>query len=129
MGEIAHRAGLAKRTVFRHFASKEDLIAAIMLQMLDQLICTAERLTEAEDPAAALTEFMTSGVEAPVADRTFCDVIGTDIVLLLAGNWGVQRSRDLREGSWSSTTTGYAPSPRSSRAAPWSRPSPSTSTK
>jgi AcrR family transcriptional regulator len=76
MGEIAQRAGLAKGTVFRHFASKEDLLAAIMLQMLDRLIGAAERLVEAEDPAAALREFMSDGVEALVADRTFCEVIG-----------------------------------------------------
>ncbi|MFF7602504.1 TetR/AcrR family transcriptional regulator [Streptomyces mirabilis] len=76
MGEIAHRAGLAKGTVFRHFASKDDLIAAIMLQMLDRLIGTAERLDEKEDAAAALADFMASGVEALVADRTFCAVIG-----------------------------------------------------
>ncbi|MFJ2669128.1 MULTISPECIES: TetR/AcrR family transcriptional regulator [unclassified Streptomyces] len=76
MGEIAHRAGLAKGTVFRHFASKDELIAAIMLQMLDRLIGTAERLAEEEDATAALTAFMTGGVEALVADRTFCEVIG-----------------------------------------------------
>ncbi|MEN3611713.1 TetR/AcrR family transcriptional regulator [Plantactinospora sp. DSM 117369] len=76
IGEIAQRAGLAKGTVFRHFASKEDLLAAIMLQMLDQLVRTAERLLGAADAAAALREFMTDGVEVLAADRAFCEVIG-----------------------------------------------------
>ncbi|MFE4366960.1 TetR/AcrR family transcriptional regulator [Streptomyces sp. NPDC056835] len=76
MGEIAQRAGLAKGTVFRHFASKEDLLAAIMLQLLDRLIGTAERLVEADDAATALREFMTDGVEALATDRAFCEVIG-----------------------------------------------------
>ncbi|MFD8692862.1 TetR/AcrR family transcriptional regulator [Streptomyces sp. NPDC059651] len=76
MGEIAQRAGVAKGTVFRHFASKEDLLAAIMLHMLDQLIGTADRLSEADDAGEALREFMTAGVEVLAADRAFCEVIG-----------------------------------------------------
>ncbi|WP_262282768.1 TetR/AcrR family transcriptional regulator [Micromonospora sp. MA102] len=76
MGEIAQRAGLAKGTVFRHFASKDDLLAAIMLQLLDRLTGTADRLLQADDPALALREFMTSGVEALAADRAFCEVVG-----------------------------------------------------
>lgn len=76
MGEIAQRAGVAKGTVFRHFASKEDLLAAIMFQLLDRLIHTAERLVTVDDAAAALREFMTDGVEALAADRAFCEVIG-----------------------------------------------------
>lgn len=76
IGEIAQRAGLAKGTVFRHFASKEDLLAAIMFQLLDQLIGSAGRLLEADDAGAALREFMTDGVEALATDRAFCEVIG-----------------------------------------------------
>ncbi|MEU5567706.1 TetR/AcrR family transcriptional regulator [Micromonospora musae] len=76
MGEIAQRAGLAKGTVFRHFASKEDLLTAIMLQLLDRLTSTADRLVDADDAAAALHEFMTAGVEVLAADRAFCEVIG-----------------------------------------------------
>ncbi|MFD8419372.1 TetR/AcrR family transcriptional regulator [Streptomyces sp. NPDC059466] len=76
IGEIAQRAGLAKGTVFRHFASKEELLAAITLQMLDQLVRAAERLLAADDAEAALREFMTDGVELLAADRAFCEVIG-----------------------------------------------------
>lgn len=76
MGEIAQRAGVAKGTVFRHFATKEDLLAAITLQLLDQLIHSANRLLETDDAAEALREFMTAGVEVLVADRAFCEVIG-----------------------------------------------------
>ena len=68
-GEIAQRAGVAKGTVFRHFASKDDLLAAITLQILDQLIHTADRLLETDDAAEALREFMTAGVEVLAADR------------------------------------------------------------
>ncbi|MFD9006679.1 TetR/AcrR family transcriptional regulator [Streptomyces sp. NPDC059582] len=76
MGEIAQRAGVAKGTVFRHFATKDDLLAAIMLQLLDRLIGAADRLLEADDAGEALREFMTTGVESLAADRAFCEVIG-----------------------------------------------------
>lgn len=76
IGEIAQRAGLAKGTVFRHFATKEDLLAAIMLQLLHDLISSADQLLTADDAGAALEEFMTYGVEQLAADRAFCEVIG-----------------------------------------------------
>ncbi|MFD6290915.1 TetR/AcrR family transcriptional regulator [Streptomyces sp. NPDC060205] len=76
MGEIAQRAGVAKGTVFRHFPSKDDLLAAITLQLVDQLTVTAEALRTADDPVKALRAFMTSGVEVLAADRAFCEVIG-----------------------------------------------------
>lgn len=76
MSEIAQRAGLAKGTVFRHFASKDDLLAAIMLQLLDRLTDLAARLLETDDAGAALREFMTAGVEALATDQAFCEVIG-----------------------------------------------------
>ncbi|MEU3247870.1 MULTISPECIES: TetR/AcrR family transcriptional regulator [unclassified Streptomyces] len=76
IGEIAQRAGLAKGTVFRHFASKEELLAAITLQLLDRLIRSARRLLTADDADSALREFMTDGVELLAADRAFCEVIG-----------------------------------------------------
>ncbi|MET9353126.1 helix-turn-helix domain-containing protein [Streptomyces sp. NPDC006617] len=76
MSEIAQRAGLAKGTVFRHFATKDDLLAAIMLQLLERLTASATRLQQADDAGEALREFMTTGVEALAGDRAFCEVIG-----------------------------------------------------
>ncbi|MFB4306637.1 TetR/AcrR family transcriptional regulator [Actinomadura sp. GTD37] len=76
IGEIAQCAGVGKGTVFRHFSSKADLLAAIMLGMLDELRSTATALLEAGDPARALREFMAAGVEIFVRDRAFCEVVG-----------------------------------------------------
>jgi AcrR family transcriptional regulator len=76
IGEIAQRAGVAKGTVFRHFASKDDLLAAIMLDLLGRLIETADKLREADDAGEALRELMTDGVEALAADQAFCEVVG-----------------------------------------------------
>ncbi|GAA4582939.1 TetR/AcrR family transcriptional regulator [Planotetraspora phitsanulokensis] len=76
IGEIAQRAGVGKGTVFRHFSSKEELLAAIMLGMLDELVDTGTALLAAEDPGLALREFMAAGVQSLVTDRAFCEVIG-----------------------------------------------------
>lgn len=76
IAEIAQCAGVGKGTVFRHFSSKEELLAAIMLGMLDELVDTATELLTADDPGLALREFMAAGVQIFVRDRAFCEVIG-----------------------------------------------------
>ncbi|WP_093414897.1 TetR/AcrR family transcriptional regulator [Saccharopolyspora flava] len=58
VADIALRAGIAKGTVFRHFASKEDLIASIVSGHLTALTGCAERLADAADPGDALWEFL-----------------------------------------------------------------------
>lgn len=59
VADIARRAGVAKGTVFRHFATKEDLIASIVHQHIAALAEAARRRTESTDPGAALLEFLT----------------------------------------------------------------------
>lgn len=59
VADIARRAGVGKGTVFRHFATKDDLIAAIVRQHVDALDAAAQRLLTAPDPGAALLEFLT----------------------------------------------------------------------
>ncbi|MBP2705523.1 TetR/AcrR family transcriptional regulator [Microbispora sp. RL4-1S] len=74
--QIAQRAGIGKGTVFRHFPTKEDLLAAIVGELLDALVDTGVALSDADDPEAALLAFMTAGVELQVKDRAFCEVVG-----------------------------------------------------
>ncbi len=59
VADIARRAGVAKGTVFRHFATKEDLIASIVVGHLATLTSVARRQADAPDPGAALLEFLT----------------------------------------------------------------------
>jgi AcrR family transcriptional regulator len=60
VADIAHRAGLGKGTVFRHFATKDELLAAIVIDRVHALDAVGERLLEADDPGAALLEFLTA---------------------------------------------------------------------
>lgn len=59
VADIARRAGVGKGTVFRHFATKDDLISAIVLDRVNALNAVGERLLDAPDPGAALLEFLT----------------------------------------------------------------------
>lgn len=58
VADIAARAGVAKGTVFRHFATKEDLIASIVCEHITALTDAAKGLAGAPDPGAALRDFL-----------------------------------------------------------------------
>jgi AcrR family transcriptional regulator len=72
IARIAARAGVAKGTVFNHFASKEELVSAIFCEQLGALASTGEALLEHPDPRSALLQFMTAGAELQTKDRSFC---------------------------------------------------------
>ncbi|MFF3514372.1 TetR/AcrR family transcriptional regulator [Streptomyces sp. NPDC002573] len=75
VSEIAERAGIGKGTVFRHFTTKDDLLAAIVTEKMYRLAETGERLMHVEDPAEALCDFMSAAIELQVEDRAFCQVV------------------------------------------------------
>ncbi len=104
VADIASRAGVAKGTVFRHFASKEELIAAIVGEHMAGLRDVAHRLLDAADPEAALLEFLTVAADrrqqrdltfltaASAGDPTVAklrDELHTDVTAL------VDRARDV----------------------------------
>ncbi|MCF6388485.1 TetR/AcrR family transcriptional regulator [Mycobacterium sp. MBM] len=79
IADIARRAGVAKGTVFRHFASKEELIAAIVAGHLATLNTVAERLESSKDPGAALLQFLTVAADQRQQhDLTFLQAVSDD---------------------------------------------------
>jgi AcrR family transcriptional regulator len=60
VADIARRAGVGKGTVFRHFATKDELIAAIVIDRMEALSDLGERLYESDDADAAMREFLTA---------------------------------------------------------------------
>lgn len=79
VADIARRAGVAKATVFRHFATKEDLIAAIVSEHLAALTAVAHRLAGSTDPGAALLEFLTVAADQRQQhDLTFLQSVSDD---------------------------------------------------
>jgi AcrR family transcriptional regulator len=53
LGSVADRAGVTVKTVLRHFGSREELIEAAYLQVLQDVL--AERTVTSSDPERALT--------------------------------------------------------------------------
>jgi AcrR family transcriptional regulator len=74
VSEIAERAGVAKGTVFRHFASKEELVATVVAGLVDGLAERAEALLTSPDPLAAIHDFVAAGIELQARDRAFCQM-------------------------------------------------------
>jgi AcrR family transcriptional regulator len=72
MARIAVRAGVAKGTVFNHFSSKDELVAAIFCEQLGALTATGDALLEQADPRSALLQFMIAGAQLQANDRSFC---------------------------------------------------------
>lgn len=61
VAEIARRAGVGKGTVFRHFDTKEDLLAAVVVTRLQDLIAEGRARLDAPDSAKALYDFLELG--------------------------------------------------------------------
>ncbi len=59
VADIASRAGVGKGTVFRHFSSKEELLATVVVRRLEKLIADGERLAATAPPQTALFDFVT----------------------------------------------------------------------
>jgi AcrR family transcriptional regulator len=73
VAEIARRAGVGAGTIFRRFASKDDLVIAIVEERISQLLELAERSLEDEDAAAGFRAFVLGGIEMQIRDRGFFD--------------------------------------------------------
>jgi AcrR family transcriptional regulator len=73
--EVASRAGVAIGTVFRHFPTKDDLLRAIMKDLLQRLTDEVTSLNTDGDPATALFTFFTRMVEQAAAKKTIADLL------------------------------------------------------
>jgi AcrR family transcriptional regulator len=68
--EVAARAGVGKATVYRSFPSKEHLIAAVLIDRLEDFERRARELLEEPDAWTALGELLSEKAVEQCADRT-----------------------------------------------------------
>jgi AcrR family transcriptional regulator len=73
--EVAARAGVAIGTVFRHFPTKDALLAAMMKELLARLASEAAELIGHGDPATALFTFFARVVEQAAARKTVAELL------------------------------------------------------
>jgi AcrR family transcriptional regulator len=73
--EVASRAGVAIGTVFRHFPTKRDLLAAIMTDLRCRLTEQARVFAAEAHPGTALFEFASGVVEQATTKRTVVELL------------------------------------------------------
>jgi AcrR family transcriptional regulator len=73
--EVAVRAGLAIGTIFRHFPTKDDLLTAIVKELLATLTARVEALAADGEPNTALFTFFSELVEQAAARKTVIDAL------------------------------------------------------
>jgi AcrR family transcriptional regulator len=62
MKEIAERAGLGVGTIYRNFPTKEDLVAAILMEAIGEMQRGIEECARIDDPVAAVRQFLALGL-------------------------------------------------------------------
>jgi AcrR family transcriptional regulator len=80
VAEIAARAGVGQGTAFRHFPTKEQLIAATVSDMLDRITATALEQLQEPDPLLALRTLMHSGSQLMVSNQGFKSATANSLV-------------------------------------------------
>ena len=77
LDEIARRAGVGPGTLYRHFPTKEALFEAVLHDRLQLLAGDARALCHAEDPAAALLDFIDRLVAEAGPKRDLADALAS----------------------------------------------------
>jgi AcrR family transcriptional regulator len=73
--EVAHQAGVAIGTVFRHFPTKEALIEAVFVERLRGLVDEAESLLDADDAGSAFFAFFGRVVTQTASKHAFTNAL------------------------------------------------------
>ncbi len=73
--EIARRAGVGTGTVSRHFPTKEELFAAILLDRMQQLSQRADELAASQAPGAAFFAFFALVAREGAANRGLAEAL------------------------------------------------------
>ena len=75
VAEIAERAGVGRGTLFRNFPSKEDLIAAIVVERMGEAVERGRARLDASDPGEALFEFLAEIAGRQQLDRALFEAV------------------------------------------------------
>lgn len=75
MAAVARQAGVGIATVFRHFPTREDLIAAVFADTMDTYLDAAATALEDPDPWHGFIEYVKTVCAMQAADRGFADVL------------------------------------------------------
>jgi AcrR family transcriptional regulator len=77
MPDVAKGANVGVGTVYRHFATKDDLIAALVADRFERLAQKARDAYEVGDAWEGISEFIRFVAQIQADDRALCEVMGS----------------------------------------------------
>ena len=87
--EITHHAGVGMGTLYRHFATKDELIDAVLEDAFAEILALAEAAAAAEDAWEGLATFLERALELRAQNRGIRHLVA-------AGNHGVRHAEMRR---------------------------------
>jgi AcrR family transcriptional regulator len=82
LDEIARRAGVGAGTVYRHFATKEALFEAVVVDRIGELVEEARALANDPDPGRAFSHFVERLARASALKRDLVEALARDGIKL-----------------------------------------------
>ncbi|HEY2770498.1 MAG TPA: helix-turn-helix domain-containing protein [Solirubrobacteraceae bacterium] len=80
VGEIAERAHVGRGTLFRNFPTKEDLIAAVVVERMSELVARGRELIAAPDAGEAVFEYLGEVVGRQQLDRSLAEAVADELL-------------------------------------------------
>jgi AcrR family transcriptional regulator len=77
LDEIARTAGVGAGTLYRHFPTRDALVAAVYRNETEQLVAAADRLAETHPPVTALREWLLLFVDYIAAKHGMSEVLSS----------------------------------------------------
>jgi AcrR family transcriptional regulator len=75
MDEVARRAGVGVGTAYRRFRNRDDLIAALFDERLEEFMAILDQALADPDPWRGLTDFLERSMEMQAEDRGFKELL------------------------------------------------------
>jgi AcrR family transcriptional regulator len=79
MDDVARAAGVGVGTVYRHFPTKQALLAALVVDAFDRIAAESRRALEEADPWEGLTRVLWFAAENLAGDRALSEAIASDV--------------------------------------------------
>jgi AcrR family transcriptional regulator len=77
MPDVAKAANVGVGTVYRHFPTKDDLIAALVAERFERVADCARESLESQDPWEGIADFIRFATRIQAEDRGLCEVMGS----------------------------------------------------
>jgi AcrR family transcriptional regulator len=77
--DVARRAGVGVGTVYRHFPTKQALLAALIVDAFDRIATEARRALEEPDPWDGLTRVLWFSAENLAGDRALSEAMASNV--------------------------------------------------